>query len=142
MKWLQKHNVLYRDFKFDERHICQPTIIDLSNTVESQDSNIERGYSTKIVFVDHNEPTDYHGGYDTSQQFTTGTFENILGESSTLQARSSSNILYYYQDQNLYKSYPDLFPYGIGPKTTDDAKFYKYLLSLSNLLFTEEKLLL
>ena len=135
LKCLQKHNVLYRDFKFDENQICQPTIIDLSNTVVSQDSNIERGYSTKVVFVDQNEPTDYNGGYDTSQQFTTGTFENILEESNTLQARSSSKLLRYYEDQNLYKSYPDLFPYGIGPKTTDDAKFYKYLLSLSNLLF-------
>ena len=43
LKWLQKHNGLYRDFNFDEHHIYQPTIIDLSNTVESQDSNIEKG---------------------------------------------------------------------------------------------------
>ena len=108
--------VLYRYFYFDEQHICQPRIIDLSNTVESQDSNIDKGYSTKVVFVDHNELTDYNGSYGTSQQFTTDTFANILGDSNTLQARSSSNTLRNYEDQNLYKSYPIYFLIVLAPK--------------------------
>ena len=62
-------------------------MIDLSNTVETRVSNLEKGYEAKIVFVDHNEPTGYKGCYDTSQQFTTGSFENLSGESNTLQAR-------------------------------------------------------
>ena len=135
LKWLQKHNVLYRDYNFDENNICEPQIIDLTYTVESQDTNIEKGYSTKVVFVDHNPPTEYNGGYDTTHQFIAGSLQNLLGDSNTLQIRSSSNILRHYEDQNLYKSFPDLFPYGIGPKSIDNAKFYKHLLSLSNVMF-------
>ena len=70
--------MLYRGCNFDEHHIYQPTIYDLTNTVESQNSNIDTGYSTKIIFVDHNDHTDSNGGYDTIQQFTTGSFENLL----------------------------------------------------------------
>ena len=110
-------------------------MIDLSKIEDTKDSNIEKGFSTKVVFVDHNEPTQYNGGYDTNQQFTTASLQNLLSPNNTLIAKSSTNILRYYEDGNLYKSFPELFPYGIGPKTTDDPNFYKYLLSLSNPLF-------
>ena len=62
--------------------MCQPKIIYVSTTVDSKESNIEKGCNTKVMFVDHNEPTDYNGGYDTSQQFSTSRFKNILGESN------------------------------------------------------------
>ena len=39
----------------------------------------------------------------------------------------------------LVKKIYELFPYGIGPKTTDSLHFYKYILSLSNPLFHRGK---
>ena len=34
LKWVPKHNVVYKDYNIDEHKICQPPIIDSSNTVE------------------------------------------------------------------------------------------------------------
>ena len=57
LRWLKKHNILYRDLNIGEEHICMPKFVDLSSSVESQGSNVEKGFSYKVVFVDHKEPT-------------------------------------------------------------------------------------
>ena len=92
-----------------------PKFVDLSSSVESQDSNVEKGFRYKVVFVDHKEPTKSNGGYETCQEFKEASIkEKILNIKNPLICRASSNIVWYYQDQNLYKSFPGLFPYGIG----------------------------
>lgn len=88
------------------------------------------------MLVDHKERTQSNGGYKACQEFKEASIkEKILNIKNLLICRASSNIVWYYQDQNLYKSFPELFPYGIGSKITDDLNFYKYILSLSNPLF-------
>ena len=109
LRWLKKHNILYRDLNIGEEHICMPKFVDLSSSVESQDSNVEKGFSYKVVFVDHKEPTQSNGGYKTCQEFKEASIkEKLLNIKNPLICRASSNIVWYYQDQNLYKSFPEL----------------------------------
>ena len=93
LKWLKKHNILYRDLDIGEEHICSPKVIDLSNTVESHDSNVERGFSYKVVFIDHNEPTQGNGGYKTCQEFKeTAMKENLLNIKTQLSAEPPATL--------------------------------------------------
>ena len=86
-----------------------PKFVDLSSSVESQDSDVEKGFSYKVVFVDHKEPTQSNGGYKTCQEFKEASIkEKLLNIKNPLICRASSNIVWYYQDQNLYKSFPEL----------------------------------
>ena len=55
-----------------------PKFVDLSSSVESQDSNIEKGFSYKVVFVDHKEPTQSNGGYETCQEFKEASIKEKL----------------------------------------------------------------
>ena len=84
------------------------------------------------VFPDNDQPTEDTGGFDTHEQFKDFTLENLSNIRHNLICRSSNTILKDYEDQNLLRAFPLLFPYGIGERQDSHVSFYQYLNSLSS----------
>jgi hypothetical protein len=83
LHWLKKNNVLYQDIDIDAESITQPEIVDFSEPVESENSNIEKVFQMMAVFPDPNEPTSNNGGHDTNQQMKDDAIVNIVWKAIT-----------------------------------------------------------
>ena len=133
LKWLKKHNVLYQTDEINDEQITQPEIYDISEAVESQNSNVEQVIETRAIFPD-GSPTIHNGGMETSEEFKVKTIEKIVTGDHTLIAKGSKNILRDYEGDNLLRAFPLLFPYGIGNRDhqgniLNSTKFYEHLAS-------------
>jgi hypothetical protein len=132
LTWLKKNNALYKHVNIDAESITQPEIIDFSEPVASENSNIEKVFQMMAVFPDPNEPTSNNGGHDTNQEMKDDAILNIVDGNNTLVARPTKTILKDYEGKNLFLAFPLQFPYGVGDHFGKSFEFYKYLVDLSS----------
>ena len=141
--WLQANNKFYANAptpNFDD--LPNPIIIDNSNNVESENTDIELKEEIKVVFPDG---TIHTGGCDDKEAFEKSIADIRSKCASTvpyITSRPSSKILRDYEDLNLMRAFPRQFPYGFGHHTdfNIDASrngFLKHLLYLSIPAFHE-----
>ena len=111
-QWMKENNVQYENYPFPV--IGQPTIIDQSREVESENSDIETKELLTVVFPDGTVNT---GGAQDGK-----SFEEALADMRAkcpdvppyLESRPSRELLRDYEDDNLMKAFPLQFPYGTG----------------------------
>ena len=102
----------------------------------------ENTFELISVFPNPNKPEAIGDGFSTSQEFKEYCVDKFANGDQTLIARQSNTILKDYEGDNLIKSFPLLFPYGIGSTTMEGEerggeKYYRYLSMLSSHHFQE-----
>ena len=111
-QWLKENNVLYENEP--PPVIGEPTIIDQSTEVESEDTDIETREQVTVVFPDGSVNT---GGSERGR-----TFEEVIAELQSISpgtipylcSRPAKEAIRDYEDDNLMRAFPLQFPYGIG----------------------------
>ena len=143
--WLQANNILYANLPAPQ--FVAPIIIDNSNEVSGENSDIELREEIKVVFPD--------GTIKTGGCFDKEVFERVLADIRSkngasipyLTSRPSAKVLKDYEGTNLMKAFPKQFPYGYGYHPDFNIRysqngFLKHLLSLSIPSFHEANFVL
>jgi PIF1-like helicase/Helitron helicase-like domain at N-terminus len=144
-QWLKANNRLYKDTVMPV--LMQPIIIDNSQNVESENTDIEIQEEIKVVFPD--------GSVKMAGCSDGAEFDKALAEIRTkcadsvpfLTSRPSKKILKDYEDENLMRAFPMQFPYGYGYHIDFNFQasqngYLKHLLSLSIPAFHEADIIL
>ena len=138
--WLKTNNRLFADL--DPPDFITPIIIDNSEEVISENTDIELKEEIKVVFPDG---TIHTGGCNDRESFEK-TLADIRAKCGAtipyITSRPSAKILKDYEDLNLMKAFPKQFPYGFGDHADFDIHcsqngYLKHLLSLSIPTFHE-----
>ncbi|CAB9504395.1 helicase PIF1 [Seminavis robusta] len=116
--------------------VSEPTLIDNSHSVESENSDIEIKEEIKVIFPDATIRT---AGCSDGAEFDKAIAEirsKCAGVLPYLTSRPSSKLLRDYEDENLMRAYPLQFPYGFGYHEDFNIKalqngYLSHLLSLS-----------
>jgi hypothetical protein len=70
LHWLKQHNQLYRDITIpNENDLATPLIIDDTDNVESQDTNIESRMEYTVVFPETDRISAINGGCMSQEEF-------------------------------------------------------------------------
>ena len=112
-QWLQENNRLYQDVQVPP--VGAPVVIDNSEEVESENTDIERTEEIKVVFPDSTMKT---GGADSGAEFDLALAEiraKCARVTPFLASRPSQQLMRDYEDDNLMRAFPLQFPYGRGP---------------------------
>ena len=134
-KWLKANNRLYQDAIFSV-DVEPPVIIDRSEEVESENSDIEIKEEIRVVFPDGTIQT---AGASDGQEFEKAVADMKAKYGATmpfLTSRPSAKVLHDYEDETLMRAFPLQFPYGYGYHSDFNGKasengYLKHLLSLS-----------
>ena len=113
-KWLQENNRLYSNMSFDTTTIRTPIIIDNSNEIEGENTDIELKEEIQVVFPD--------GTIHTAGCTDKANFEKTLADlratypeaTPYLTSRPSRAVLREYENMNLMRAFPKQFPFGYG----------------------------
>ena len=111
-QWLKENNRLYVNEPLPD--IAQPIIIDQTEEVESENTDIETKEQITVVFPDGTVTT---GGLQDGKQFEEAIAEmrtNAPGVTPYVTSRPSQEALRDYEDDNLMKAFPLQFPFGYG----------------------------
>ena len=138
--WLKANNKLYANLPMPQ--FAAPIIMDHSDEVSGENSDIELKEEIRVVFPD--------GSIHTGGCFDKEAFERVLADIRSkngsaipfLTSRPSARVLRDYEDMNLMKAFPKQFPYGFGYHPDFNIRcsqngFLKHLLSLSIPAFHE-----
>ena len=144
-EWLRHNNRLYMDMEAPT--IAAPVVIDNSEEVESENTDIETREEIKVVFPDSTVKT---GGTETGAEFDLALAEiraKCAGVTPYLNSRPSRQLLRDYEDNNLMRAFPLQFPYGHGPSGEVTTKISEtgllgHLLRLSIPCFHEAPFIL
>ena len=139
-EWLKKNNRLYKDAATPS--IGAPTVIDNSEQVESENTDIEVKEEMKVVFPDGTIRT---GGLSDGAEFDKAVAEirsKCKEAVPFLTSRPSANLVKDYENENLMRAFPLQFPYGYGFHDDFNVKasqngYLKHLVSLSIPAFHE-----
>ena len=140
LEWLKKNNRLYAGI--GTPRIGTPVVVDNSEAVESENTDIESKEEIKVVFPDGTIRT---GGCTDGEEFTRAIAEiraRCGGTVPYLTSRPSRKILRDYEDETLMRAFPLQFPYGEGYHedfsiNASQNGYLKHLLSLSIPAFHE-----
>ena len=133
--WLKANNRLYADVAIPS--IGTPTIIDNSEVVEAENSDIETKEQISVVFPDG---TVRAGGCSDGEEFEKAIADLRSKSGGTvpyLTSRPSERILRDHEDDNLMRAFPLQFPFGIGGCHSDIKErasqngYLRHLLFLS-----------
>ncbi|CAB9528286.1 expressed unknown protein [Seminavis robusta] len=132
--WLKENNRLYHDLELPT--IANPTVIDNSYNVESENSDIEIKEEMKVIFPDATIRT---AGCADASEFDRAIAEirsKCAGALPYLTSRPSSKLLRDYEDENLMRAFPLQFPYGFSFHDDFNIKasqngYLSHLISLS-----------
>ena len=139
-EWLRRNNRLHRDMEAPT--IAAPVVIDNSEEVESENTDIERTEEIKVVFPDSTVKT---GGSESGAEFDLALAEiraKCAGVTPHLNSRPSRRVLRDFEDDNLMRAFPLQFPCGHGPSREVTPKMLEtgllgHLLRLSIPCFHE-----
>jgi len=114
--WLKQHNQLYRDITIpNENDLATPLIIDDTDNVESQDTNIESRMEYTIVFPETDRISAINGGCMSQEEFRRQVVDAMDTTTETaIISRPTQNRLIDYQGDALLRAFPLQFPYGVG----------------------------
>lgn len=144
-QWLKLNNRLYKNIPIP--NIEAPTVLDNTESVQSENSDIEIREEIRVVFPDSTIKT---GGCQDGTKFDQAVAEiraKCANTTPFLTSRPSGKILRDYEEENLMRAFPLQFPFGYGysPEYNKEAcqnGFLKHLLSLSIPAFHESAFVL
>ena len=150
MWWLKHNNRLYKDIKIPTaEELPRPIIIDDSEHVESENTDIESRFEYTVVFPGTEEINDTNGGQISQEEFKRQVIDSMdMSTDATLISRPTQHRLKDYEGDALFRAFPLQFPYGYGPvippstsskvSTQDTAKVKaEYLCHLQRLSIRE-----
>ena len=116
MRWLKAHNHLYKDITIPSPDdLPTPLIIDDSEDVESENTNIESRLEYNVVFPETDRVSSTNGGCMTQVQFQKEVVDAMdTTTETTVISRPTTNRLIDYQGDALLRAFPLQFPYGVG----------------------------
>lgn len=140
-EWLKQNNVLYENEPVPA--LKTPIIIDQSETVQSENTDIEMQEQLTVIFPDG---TINSGGQNNMEEMEKAIAElraRTPNVAPYLSSRPTNKILRDFEDDNLMKAFPLQFPYGTGlpSDVLADRSFHsatlRHILYLSNPAFHE-----
>ena len=116
MEWLKQNNHLYSNLHIPTlEELPKPIIIDDSNLVESENTQIESRFEYTVVFPATEEIDTTNGGNMTQDAFKCQVLQNMERSNTiSVYSRSTQNRLRDYEGDNLALTFPLQFPYGLG----------------------------
>lgn len=141
LMWLKKNNRHYEDYKIPNiADIPEPIIIDKSEIVASENSDIERKFEFTVTFPETDNITPMNGGCMTKDEFRKVVLDSLDTTTNiTMLCPPSKRRIRDYDDTALQLAFPLQFPYGCGglvsPNRTVPAgtrmEYIKFLLRSS-----------
>ena len=142
--WLKHNNPAYASYKLPElQNIPQPIIIDKSELVQSENTELEKKFEYTVVFPETDGITTHNGGCMTKEDFQSMVIESLDSTTNvTMLSPPTTTTLRDYECNTIELAFPLQFPYGSSgpPISKKDGKvaagtrieYIKYLLRLSN----------
>lgn len=116
LRWLKQHNRVYNDIQIPSaEQLPQPVILDDSNLVEAQNTDIEARFEYTVVFPDTDTINPTNGGCMSQTEFRANVIDAIdRSNTVTVASRPTQNRLKDYEGDALLKAFPLQFPFGYG----------------------------
>jgi hypothetical protein len=141
LNWLKHFNPLYQDVQIpNENDLATPLIIDDSNNVEPEDTNIESRLEYTVVFPETDRISQTNGGCISQEQFRKQVIDAMdTTTETTMISRPTPNRLIDYQGDSLLRAFPLQFPYGVGlpPERTGSTRTDSKAIALSKLAYLQ-----
>ena len=117
LKWLSLNNPFYSALKFPDIEKLPPPnieIVDATNDDESENENVELTEDFKVVFPE-GHTSEHNSGMGSIESFISLVHKlQSTNQNLEILSRSLDEIVPDYKDNNLLKTFPKIFPYGIG----------------------------
>jgi hypothetical protein len=132
-EWLKQNNLQYTNEPTPT--LRTPVIIDQSETVQSENTDIELQEQLTVIFPDGTVNTGGQNNMDDMEKAIAELRAKAPNVTPYLSSRPTNKILRDYEDDNLMKAFPLQFPYGVGLPSDIMADRSSHAATLSHLLY-------